>query len=122
MNVIVPKTISEYQKQYNAATKAENICKKLMTPEEQEILFKNSDAANMNCDAVCLYVLYKSFGFTAEQLRTYFDEVTATLKAEKDADLYRASYGKIPQLTALKDEIGVDLEAWNNEKEVELDG
>jgi len=64
--------------------------------------------------------LYKKYGFTAEQLREYFDEVTDTLKAERDADLYRASYGKIPQLTALKEEIGVDLEAWNKEKEAEF--
>lgn len=120
MNVIIPKTVSEYEKQHSVATKAENICKKLMTTAEQDIMMKNYDAVNTNCDAVCLYVLYKKYGFTAEQLREYYDEVTDTFKAERDADLYRASYGKIPQLTALKEEIGVDLEAWNKEKEAEF--
>ena len=118
MNVIVPKTVSNYEKQYNVAKKAENICNKLMTTAEKEILLNNYDALNTNCDAVCLYVLYKTFGFTAEQLRTYFDEITATLKAEKEADEYRASYGVIPQRTALKDELGIDLDAWYEEAEL----
>ena len=118
MNVIVPKTVNAYQTQYNAAKKAENICKKLMTTAEQDILMKNYDAANMNCDAVCLYVLHKEFGFTAEQLKTYFDKVTATFMTEKDEDLYRASYGVIPQRTALKDELGIDLDAWYEEAEL----
>lgn len=117
MNVITTKTTSPYQTQYNVAKKAENICNKLLSKTELDTLLSNYDAVNMNCDAVCLYVLYKKFGFTAEQLRAYFDEVTATLQAEKDADEYRATYGKIPQLTALKDEAGVDLEAWYKEVE-----
>ena len=116
MNVIIPKNVSEFEKQISVATKAENICKKLMSTEEREILFSNYDAMNKNCDAVYLYILYKKYGFTAEQLRAYFEEVTATLKAEKEADEYRATYGKIPQLTALNDEIGVDLESWYEEE------
>lgn len=115
MNVIIPTNVSEYETQYKVAKKAENICNKLMSKTELETLMSNYDVVNMNCDAVFLYVLYKTFGFTAEQLRTYFDEVTATLRAEKKADEYRASYGVIPQRTALKDEIGVDLEAWYEE-------
>ena len=120
MNVIVPKTENKYETQYNVAKKAENICQKLMSKTEFETLMSNFDANNRNCDAVCLYVLYKTFGFTAEQLRSYFNEVTAILTAEKEADEFQATYGKIPQLTALKDEIGVDLEAWY--KEVEASG
>lgn len=117
MNVIVPKTTSEYERQYQVSKKAANIVEKLMSADEQAIMASSNDNANMNCDAVCLYTLFKSYGFTAEQLKAFFNEVNATYKAECKADEYRVNYGIIPQRAALKDEAGIDLKAWFEEVE-----
>ena len=117
MNVIVPKTVSEYEAQYNVSNKAANIVKKLMSTSEQEILAQSTDNANMNCDAVFLYTLYKSYGFTVEQLKAFFNEASALYKAECKADEYRANFGVIPQRAALKEEIGIDIKTWFEEVE-----
>lgn len=117
MNVIVPKTTSEYERQYQVSEKAANIVKKLMSADEQAIMASSNDSANMNCDAVFLYTLFKSYGFTAEQLKAFFDEASTTYKAELKADEYRVNFGIIPQRAALKDEAGIDLKAWFEEAE-----
>ena len=117
MNVIIPKTTSEYERQYKVSEKAANIVKKLMSAEEQKTMESSTNISNMNCDAVFLYTLFKSFGFTAEQLKAFFDEASATYKAELKADECRANFGIIPQRAALKDEAGIDLEAWFEEAE-----
>lgn len=117
MNVITPTTVSEYETQIKASTKAENILKKLMTATEQETLASIDETFNMNADAVILYTLFKSYDFTAEQLKAFYNEVHATLKAETEADAHRVAYGVIQQRTALKDEASVDLNALSEEVE-----
>lgn len=117
MNVIIPKTVSEYETQFNVSKKAANLVKKLMSTTEQEILATIDETFNMNCDAVILYTLFKSYDFTAEQLKAFYNEVHAILKAETEADEHRVNYGIIPQRTALKDEASVDLNALSEEVE-----
>ena len=111
MNVIIPTTNSEYETQIKAIKKAENIAKKLLSESEQEILSAVDDTFNMNLYAVILYTLFKSYGFTGEQLEAFFTEVNSILKSEIEADEYCLIYGIIPQRTALKDELGIDIEA-----------
>lgn len=117
MNVIMPKTTSEYEKQYKVSEKAANIVKKLMSVDEQAIMEASNNNLDMNFDAVILYTLFKSYGFTTEQLKAFYNEVNSTLKAEIKNDEYRVNFGIIPQRAALKDEAGVDLEAWFKEAE-----
>ena len=117
MNVIIPQPASEYETQLNVSKKAANLVMKLMSAAEQEMLATIDETFNMNCDAVILYTLFKSYGFTAEQLKAFYNEVNSTLKAESKADENRVNYGIIPQRAALKDEAGVDLKAWDEEVE-----
>lgn len=113
MNVIIPKTVSEYETQFNVSKKAANLVKKLMSATEQEMLATIDETFNMNCDAVILYTLFKSYGFTVEQFKAFYNEVNLTLKAESKVDEQRVNYGIIPQRAALKDEAGIDLKTWN---------
>ena len=117
MNVIIPKNTSEYEAFDKVRKKAENLTKKLMSKEECEIMEKANDALKTNVDAVILYTLFKSYGFTAEQLKALYTEVQLTMKSESEANAYRVAYGVIPQRTALKNETGIDIDALYKENE-----
>ena len=115
MNAIIKKTVSPFQDRINVKTKVDNICKKLLTKTEYDTLMSISDTANVNSDACVLTVLHQNYGFTAEELKTFFDSVVAMCKAELEANNEIATYGEIPQVQALRDELGIDLVAWNDE-------
>ena len=118
MNVIVPKTTSKYQNAVNAKTKVDNIMKKLLSESEKELVQGISDKIDINTDAAILTVLNQKYGFTAEQLRTFWEEVR-TLQIEevhKDKDL--CTYDYIPQVKSLKENLGIDIIAWNEEEVV----
>ena len=117
MNVIVPKNTSEYERQYQVSVKAANIVNKLMSEEEKKMMESSSNNLDMNCDAVILYTLFKSYGFTAEQLKAFYNAVNSTLKTELKDDEHRVNFGIIPQRAALKDDLGIDIEAWSEEAE-----
>lgn len=117
MNAIIPKTTNKYERQYKVSEKAHNLVKKLLSAEEQETLASIDETFNMNCDAVILYTLFNSYGFTVEQLKAFYNEVNSTLKAEIKTDEYCVSCGVIPQRAALKDEARIDIKALYEEAE-----
>ena len=117
MNVIInAKSASKYDAIKNALTKHDNICKKLLSSDEQKYVAEISDKFDVNCDATILTILNKNYGFTAQDLRTFWDDVRNLQKSELEANYDAASYGYVSQVQALKDELGIDIIAWNQEE------
>lgn len=116
MNVVVPKTISKYQNAKNAKTKLDNISRKLLSKDELALINGISDKFDVNTDASILFILNQNYGFTAEQLREFWDAVRALQKAELEANHEMATYDYIPQVQTLKDSLGIDIIAWNEEE------
>lgn len=117
MNVIIPKNTSKYQDAINAKTKVDNMMEKLLTTRERELVEDVSDKLDTNCDAVIFTILNQKFGFTAEQLRELWESVRVVFGEIKN-DLETATlatYDYIPQVAALKENLGIDIVAWNKE-------
>lgn len=113
MNAIITKNVSPFQAKINVKKKVDNIHKKLLTTSEQEALMDLYNKSNINIDAIVLTVLHQKYGFTAEQLKDFYDEVVSISKAELEANHDVATYGEVPQVQALKDELGIDIVAWD---------
>ncbi len=116
MNVIIPKNVSPYQAKINMKTKLENLVNKFLTTEENNLLLELDNINDINIDAIILTVLNQEFGFTAEQLRNFWDKVCSLEKAELETDEERCTYDYVPQVDALKTNLGIDIVAWENEE------
>lgn len=73
----------------------------------------------LELDAVVLWELYEQLGFEYDELKTFYDGFSHGLadlikRYEMDSEdmIWLCTY-------KLKDRLGIDLEAWNHEKEIE---
>ena len=76
-------------------------------------MFRQKKEMNSDFDALVLYVLHARFGFGKARLRAFYDVFISEMKA-LDAYYEMGSETGYVAKTKLK-EIGVDVEAWNDE-------
>ena len=117
MNVIIPTTTSKYQDAINATTKLENITNKLLTTKEKDLVWASNKKFGINCDAIILTVLNEKFGFSAEQLKEFFNSVIDLQNTEIANNHDKMAHDYISQVQELKDNFDIDIIALHAEEE-----
>lgn len=112
MNAKITKEDSVKNRMRTAVDKVNRLIARWLTSNEQQLIERSHEICCKNQDAAILYILYKHFGFSPEQLKEYFDhynEEYAYIEGDLDT-----SVTELPIVKELKD-IGVDLDKWYEE-------
>ena len=108
MNVKITQTESITNRTMLAVDKLQKLVCRWLTGNEQELVDRANKQSNKNCDAAILYILYKDYAFTAEQLLEVYNKFKENYGYIENN--LQASIEDIPEVSKLKD-IGVDLTA-----------
>lgn len=105
MNVITKKE-SVVNRTQLAMDKLQRLACRWLTSDELELVQKGNKQTGLNQDSAILYILHKHFGFTAEQLKEFYNKYTTDYAYME----YNFEYAinDIPEVQLLKD-INVDL-------------
>lgn len=105
MNVTVKESVNN--RTLLALDKVQRISSRWLTANERELIDRCNTQSTKNTDASILYLLYRDYGFTAEQLLEFYNK-HKTEYAHLSA--YDYAISDISEVQKLKD-IGVDLTA-----------